>query len=160
MTHNTADLCDAHSGKLQIAEPIFADFGGQLAFHGAISTVKCHEDNSLVRAALETAGNGRVLIVDGGASMRCALVGDKLAVLGVENNWAGIIVYGCIRDSMTVGETDIGVKAIDTHPLRSQKQGVGQKDIPVHFAGVTFTPGEFVYADVDGVVCSPHALED
>lgn len=158
MNHNTAELCDAHSDVIQIAEPMFADFGGHLEFHGSISTVKCFEDNSLVRAALETPGDGGVLVVDGGASMRCALVGDQLAALAHRNGWRGIIVYGCIRDSFAIGEIAVGVKALDTHPLRSLKKGAGERDVPVRFAGITFTPGEFVYADTDGIIAAATEL--
>ena len=117
-----------------------------------------HEDNSLVRATLETPGNNRVLVVDGGGSMRCALVGDQFGVLAVNNGWAGIIVYGCIRDSRVIGAMDLGVFALGTHPRKSVKKNVGEAEIPVTFGGVTFTPGHYVYADEDGVIVSATAL--
>lgn len=158
MTFTTPDLCDDHSDNLQIAEPIFGDYGQHLSFSGLISTIKCFEDNTLVREALEQPGEGRVLVVDGGASMRCALLGDNLADLGVKNGWAGVIVYGCIRDSMVIAETAIGVKAMATHPLKSVKKGIGDRDVPVSFAGVKFVPGHYVYADPDGVIVSETAL--
>jgi len=152
MSFKTADLCDNHSDRLQIAEPLFRDYGGNRTFSGSISTVKAHEDNTLVRAALETQGQGRVLVVDGGGSTRCAMVGDQLALLGEGNGWAGILVYGCIRDSEDIGRTPIGLKALNSHPLKSVKRNEGQRDIPVRFAGVEFVPGHHLYADPDGIV--------
>ncbi len=160
MTFKTADLCDAHSDQVQIAEPVFGDFGGTVAFHGQISTVKCFEDNSLVRAAFETPGAGRVLVVDGGGSLRCALIGDQMAALAKKNGWTGAIVNGCVRDSADVAGIEIGLKALATHPRRSFKKGVGDRDIPVRFADVTFTPGHYVYADEDGVIVSGEPLLD
>ncbi|MDP1956656.1 MAG: ribonuclease E activity regulator RraA, partial [Rhodocyclaceae bacterium] len=106
MSLSTADLCDAHEGLVRVVEPMFSSFGGRAAFFGQISTLKVFEDNSLVRTALETPGNGRVLVIDGGGSLRRALVGDQLAALAAQNGWAGLVVYGCIRDSRAIGETD------------------------------------------------------
>lgn len=154
----TADLYDANEDSVQVALPMFGDFGGRLTFHGPIATVKVHEDNTLVRKALEEKGEGRVLVVDGGESLRCALVGDMLAELGRDNGWAGIIVSGCIRDSAVIATIDIGVKAIGTNPRKSLKLNAGQRDVPVSFAGVTFTPGEYVYADEDGILLSKKPL--
>ncbi len=141
-----------------MAEPLLADFGGIVAFHGAISTVQCFEDNTLVRAAFEAKGNGRVLVVDGGGSLRCALIGDLLAALAEENGWAGALVYGCVRDSAALAHTRIGIKALAVNPRKSVKQGAGQRDIPVRFADVTFSPGDYVYADEDGIVVSRKPL--
>lgn len=154
----TADLYDANEDNVQVALPMFADFGGRLVFSGTISTVKVHEDNTLVRKALEEDGAGRVLVIDGGESLRCALVGDMLAELGRDNGWNGIIVSGCIRDVAVIATIDIGVKAIGTNPRKSVKLNTGQRDIPVSFAGVTFTPGEYLYADEDGILLSKQAL--
>ena len=154
----TTDLCDAHEDKVRVVEPMFNSFGGRASFFGRIATLKLFEDNSLVRKALESAGEGRVLVIDGGGSLRRALVGDQLAALGVENGWAGIVVYGCIRDSRAIGDMDIGVFAIDTHPMKTLKKNVGDADIPVTFGGVTFNPGEWLYADEDGVLVSESAL--
>ncbi len=158
MTSSVADLCDAFSDNLQIADPMFTDFGGKLDFAGSISTVKCFEDNSLVRAALEEPGEGRALVVDGGASDRCALVGDNLARLALDNGWAGIIVYGCIRDSAAISEMDVAIKALNAHPKKSFKHNTGDRDVPVRFAGVSFIPGEWIYGDLDGVVVSASEL--
>ena len=158
MSFTTADLYDEYGEKLQVAQPLFNDFGGRLKFHGQIATVKVHEDNSLVRTALEENGAGRVLVIDGGESLRCALVGDLLAQLGKDNDWAGIIVSGCIRDSAVIITIDIGVKALGTNPRKSVKKGAGDRDIPVTFAGVTFTPGHYLYADEDGILVSKEKL--
>ena len=154
----TADLCDAHP-EAQVAEPMFGDYGGRLAFHGPIKTIKVFEDNALVRATLETPGEGRVLVVDGGGSMRCALVGGNLGQLAVDNGWAGIVVYGCIRDAEEIAAQDIGVKALNTHPRKSEKglhSAVADK--PVSFAGLTFKPGDWLYADADGLIVSDSAI--
>ena len=154
MTFTTADLYDKYGDDLKVALPIFKDYGAKRIFHGPISTVKAHEDNSLVRSALEEPGEGRILIVDGDESLRCAMLGDMLAKLGMENGWSGIIVSGCIRDADVIATIDIGVKALNTNPRKSLKQGLGDRDIPVSFAGITFNVGEYVYADTDGVIVS------
>ena len=163
MNVQTADLCDQHEsklrdGSLRVATPLFHTYGGRRRFHGPIATLKLFEDNSLVRSALESAGGGRVLVVDGGGSLRCALVGDQLAQLGVKNGWAGILVNGCIRDSRAIGEMDIGVLALATHPQKSVKKGIGEADVAVTFAGISFRPGEYLYADDDGVIVAQDAL--
>ena len=154
MTFTTADLYDKYGDDLKVALPIFKDYGAKRIFHGPISTVKAHEDNNLVRTALEEPGEGRILIVDGDESLRCAMLGDMLAKLGMENGWSGIIVFGCIRDADVIATIDIGVKALNTNPRKSLKQGLGDRDIPVSFAGITFNVGEYVYADTDGVIVS------
>jgi regulator of ribonuclease activity A len=155
MEFKTADLCDEHPGKVQVVSPIgFKDYGGKKTFSGKIYTVKCFEDNSLVRKALEGDGTGRVLVVDGGASMRCALLGDMLGELAVKNKWNGIIVYGCIRDWVAMERLDLGVKALNTIPLKSQKRNEGQENIEVSFGGASFIPAQFVYCDVDGIIVS------
>ncbi|KON80291.1 ribonuclease E activity regulator RraA [Azoarcus sp. PA01] len=158
MEFQTADLCDAHETRVKVVSPMFRSYGARTAFCGPITTLKVFEDNSLVRAALEEPGEGKVLVVDGGGSLRCALVGDQLALLGVKNGWAGVIVYGCIRDSKPIGTMELGVFALGTHPLKSIKKGAGERDIAVTFGGVTFTPGHFLYADEDGIVVSESSL--
>ena len=158
MTFATADLYDEFGDDLQIVAPGFQNYGGSKTFAGIISTVKCHEDNSLVRAALEQDGSGKVLVVDGGESMRCALVGDMLAELGQKNGWQGIVVSGCIRDSAVIAGIDIGVKALNTNPRKSVKKNIGERDIEVYFSNARFTPGEYLYADIDGIVLSSVSL--
>ena len=158
MTFATADLYDEYEDKLQIATPMFNDYGGNLKFCGPASTVRVFEDNSLVRVALEEPGDGRVLVIDGGASLKCALLGDMLAELGKENDWAGIIVYGCIRDSAVIANIAIGVKALNTNPRKSVKKGIGERDGSVDFADVIISPGDYIYADEDGIVISADRL--
>lgn len=158
MSFATTDLSDAHP-EAQVADPVFGDFGGLQAFHGPIVTLKVFEDNALVRSLLEEPGQGRVLVVDGGGSTRCALVGGNLGQLGVDNGWAGIVVNGCIRDSDEIAGQEIGVKALGTHPRKSEK-GLhsAHRDRAVTFAGVTFRPGQWLYADADGIVVADGAI--
>lgn len=160
MTFATADLYDELGDALQVATPMFNNYGGEKKFSGPITTIKAHEDNVLVRSALEEPGEGRVLVIDGGGSLRCAMVGDMLAELGVKNGWAGILVYGCIRDAAMMATMSIGIKALNTNPKKSVKKGAGDRDIAVTFAGVTFTPGHYLYADEDGVVVAEQAVTD
>jgi len=158
MSTATTDLCDGHP-EVQICASIFSDFGGRRAFHGPIATLKVFEDNGPVRAVLETPGAGRVLVVDGGGSLRCALVGGLLGRLAVERAWAAIVVYGCVRDRDELAQCELGVKALATHPRKSEK-GLhgGQADRPIHFAGVSFRPGAWLYADADGIIVADRAI--
>lgn len=163
MSFKTADLLDNHESGLgddsvRVVAPIFRSYGGRPSFSGRITTLKLFEDNSLVRELLAEDGAGRVLVVDGGGSMRCALVGDQLAILAHKNRWEGIVVYGCIRDSDDIKAIDLGVRALNTHPMKSVKKGVGERDLTVSFGGVRFKPGEWIYVDHDGVVVSAEAL--
>lgn len=158
MTPSTADLCDQFESELRICAPMFRSYGGRTSFGGRITTLKLFEDNGLVRKALEAQGDGRVLVVDGGGSMRRALVGDQIAALAVKNGWAGIVVYGCIRDSAAIGDMDIGLFALGTHPLKTVKRNEGQVDLSVAFGGIDFVPGHHLYADGDGVIVSARAL--
>jgi regulator of ribonuclease activity A len=153
----TADLCDQHP-EVAVAAPVFRSFGGRRRFAGAIATLRCFEDNSLVRERLTEPGNGRVLVVDGAGSMRCALVGDLLGALGVKNGWAGVVVHGCVRDTAALGAMDLGVLALAAHPMKSVKRGEGERDVVVAFAGVMFRPGAWLYADEDGVIVAPSSL--
>lgn len=164
MSHATADLLDANedaarSGRIRIVAPIFRSYGGLPAFAGRIATLKLFEDNSLVRQALASPGEGRVLVIDGGGSLRCALVGDQLAQLGVQNGWLGIVVNGCIRDAKAIGNMNIGVFALATHPLKTIKKNEGESDVDVTFASVTFHTGEWLYADEDGVIVAPTPID-
>jgi regulator of ribonuclease activity A len=158
MSFQTTDLCDAHEAAVSVVEPMFRSYGGRTAFAGQISTVKCFEDNSLVREALGKPGAGKVLVVDGGGSLRCALLGDQLAALAEKNRWEGVVVYGCIRDSEAIDRVAIGVRALATHPMKSVKKGVGETEVPVTFGGVTFRPGHYLYADADGIIVAATAL--
>jgi len=152
MSLATTDLSDAHP-DLQVCAPLFRDFGGRRDFHGPTATLKVFEDNALVRSALERPGEGRVLVVDGGGSLRCALVGGQLGELAVKNGWAGLLVHGCVRDTNELAAQPIGIKALAAHPRKSAKgQHGGAADVPVEFAGVRFLPGAWLYADADGIV--------
>ena len=163
MTFATCDLCDANEdkladGSLAILPPVFDKFGRHIRFCGPARTLKVFEDNVLVRAALETPGEGSVLVVDGGGSLRCALVGGNLGVLAQNNGWAGIIVNGCVRDSAELNGCEIGIRALAAHPRRSIRKGAGDKDLAVDIAGVTIRPGDWIYADEDGVLVSAQRL--
>ncbi|HEY9193078.1 MAG TPA: ribonuclease E activity regulator RraA [Methyloversatilis sp.] len=158
MDIHTADLCDQFESELHICAPMFRSYGGKASFGGPITTLKLFEDNGLVRKALEQPGNGRVLVVDGGGSMRRALVGDQIALLAANNDWAGIVVYGCIRDSAAIGQMNLGVFALGTHPLKTVKRNEGQADVVVTFGGIDFVPGHYLYADSDGVIVCARAL--
>jgi regulator of ribonuclease activity A len=154
----TADLCDQFSEELQICESIFRDYGGERSFGGRAATISCFEDNSRVRDRVAERGEGRVLVIDAGGSLRRAVLGDLLAQKAVDNGWSGVLVYGCIRDSVAIGAMGIGVKALNTCPLKTDKRNEGQIDVPVRFAGATFHPGDWVYADADGVVVACRSL--
>jgi regulator of ribonuclease activity A len=158
MTLSTPDLCDRFGDLLQVAEPCFRDFGGSVAFAGEIATLRVREDNALVRKTLETAGRGRVLIVDGAGSVRSALVGGNLAALAAGNGWRGIVVHGAVRDSAELGAAATGIKALALSPRKSGKSGAGERDVTVSFAGVTFTPGHYLWADADGIVVAERNL--
>lgn len=159
MPFSTADLCDAHEQDLHVVESMFHRYGRLAAFDGPIATVKCYEDNSMVREALTEPGDGRILVVDGGGSQRRALLGDALGELAVRNGWKGIVINGCIRDSASVDELELGVRALGTIPLRTHKRGDGQRNVSVSFAGVTFRPGAHLYADADGIVVAARPLD-
>ena len=157
MDTSTTDLCDAHP-EIQVCDPVFRSFGGAPAFSGPITTLKVFEDNTLVKQAVEGPGDGRVLVVDGGGSLRCGLVGGNLAVAAASNGWAGIVVYGYIRDSDELAEQPIGVRALGAYPRKSERgMHSGQAGRTVVFAGVTFREGDWLAADSDGVVVLPEA---
>ncbi|MFZ6767108.1 ribonuclease E activity regulator RraA [Undibacterium sp. Di26W] len=163
MSFATCDICDANEGKiatneLSVVPPIFMRFGKTSKFSGQAVTLKVFEDNVLVRSTLETPGNGQVLVIDGGGSFRCALVGGNLAALGEKNGWSGIIVHGCIRDVDEINQCNIGVRAMASMPLRSAKHGGGMKNLLINIAGVAIHPGDWIYADIDGVLVARHAL--
>lgn len=152
MSFVTCDLCDDHPDEVRVCEPMFGSFGGRSAFGGQIVTVKCHEDNSRVKELLATPGKGKVLVVDGGGSLRCALLGDLIGDSAVKQGWEGVIVYGCVRDVDALAGLELGVQALASIPLKSVRKGVGEVDVPVTFGGVTFRSGEYVYADNNGVI--------
>ena len=157
MSFTTADLIDAHD-ELQSCDLQFRSFGKSQRFSGAISTVRCRHDNALVKKVLSLPGAGRVLVIDGDGSLHCALVGDVIAGMAEANGWAGIVVNGAVRDSAAMAMLDLGIKALGTNPRRSAKAGEGEIDLPVEFGGVVFAPGDYLYADEDGIVVSARAL--
>ena len=154
----TADLCDEFGAEVRVAEPLFRDWGGSVAFAGPIETVRVFEDNALVRQVLETPGRGRVLVVDGGGSRRTALVGGNLAALAHRNGWTGLVVFGSVRDSEELRNLPLGLKALAAVPRKSGKRGEGEQGVPVTFAGITFNRGCHLYADRDGIVVAGRDL--
>lgn len=158
MKYITPDLCDEYPELVRVLEPMMGNYGGRDSFGGEIVTIKCFEDNSLVREQVAQPGKGKVLVVDAGGSFRRACLGDMLAEKAVANGWEGIIMYGCIRDVDAIAELDLGVQALGSHPMKTDKKGIGELNVEVTFGGVTFVPGEFVYADNNGVIASSEAL--
>ena len=152
----TCDLCDAHkndaSGNFRVLPPVFKDFGKNTKFCGEVVTIKCFEDNSLVKAAVDLAGAGRVLVVDGGASLRRALLGGNLGAAAAKNGWAGVVIDGCVRDVAELALSAVGIRALATMPLPTEKRGEGQRDVAVQIQGVWVRPGDWLYADEDGMV--------
>ncbi|MEJ1088530.1 ribonuclease E activity regulator RraA [Microbacterium sp. Mu-80] len=148
----TADLYDQHGDDLQSLSLQLRSFGGHPSFEGRIRTVRCLEDNALVKQVLGTPGEGAVLVVDGGGSLQTALMGDLIAQSAVDAGWAGVLIHGCVRDSLALGRMPLGVKALGTNPRKSAKRGTGDVDITVGFGGVVFRPGARLYADEDGVL--------
>lgn len=149
---STADLWDDKGDALQSVSLQFQNIGGRAQFTGKIRTVKCFQDNALLKSVLSTPGDGAVLVVDGNGSLQTALVGDIIAQLAVDNGWSGIVVHGAIRDRVAIGKLPIGLKALGSNPAKSSKLGTGEMDIPMTFAGVTFKPGNTIWCDEDGIV--------
>ena len=163
MSFATTDLCDDNSnlledGGLTVLPPVFRHFGKHVRLSGRVTTLKVHEDNALVRATLETQGDGNVLVIDGGGSLRRALVGGQLGLLAQDNGWAGIVVDGCIRDTDEINACEIGVRALGAHPQKSSKKGAGERNLRVHIAGVAVNPGDWIYADADGILVAQQKL--
>ncbi|HTD07216.1 ribonuclease E activity regulator RraA [Undibacterium sp.] len=157
MSFFTCDICDANedklaTGELRVLPPIFMQFGRQGKFRGPVTTLKVFEENSLVRSKLESPGNGHVLVIDGGGSLRCALVGGNLASLAQQNGWAGIVVNGCVRDVEELNACNIGIRALASFPVRSAKRATGEQDVRISIGGVSIHPGDWIYADADGVL--------
>lgn len=158
MTFTTPDICDDFLDQLKVLEPLFTDFGGKEKFYGEIVTIKCFEDNSLVKQTLGTAGDGKVLVVDGGGSLRCALLGDLLGAMAVQNGWQGALINGCVRDVEILKGMDFGVRALNCLPLKSKKRNEGQLNVALRFAGVSIKPGQYLYADENGIVVAGEKL--
>lgn len=158
----TCDLCDTHkndsSGQFRVLTPVFSDYGGIRKFSGPVVTVKCFEDNSLVKAAVDSPGEGRVLVVDGGASLRRALLGGNLGAAAAKNGWAGVVIDGCVRDVAELAQCSTGIRALAAMPLPTEKRQQGQRDVVVQIQGVWIRPGDWLYADEDGMVVSDRQL--
>ena len=158
----TCDLCDTYkndgSGQFRVLPPVFRDFGAHTVFCGPVVTVKCHEDNTLVKAAVDSAGEGRVLVVDGGGSLRRALLGGNLAAAAARNGWAGVVIDGCVRDVGELAREAVGIRALALVPLPTERRGEGQRDGAVQVQGVWVRPGDWLYADADGMVISAGPL--
>ncbi len=152
------DLCDQFPELVNVLDPLFCNYGGRPVFGGEVVTIKAFEDNSLVREQVALPGQGKVLVVDGGGSLRRAMLGDMLAEKAAANGWEGIVINGCIRDVNAIGETTLGVQALATHPMKTDKRGLGDLNVPVTFAGVTIRPGDYLYADNNGVLVAPQPL--
>ncbi len=159
MEYNTSELCDTYADTVDVVEPMFANFGGRSSFGGEVVTIKCFEVNGLIRKAVQEAGAGKVLLIDGGGSIRRALVDADIAETAADNEWEGIIVYGCVRDVDALEELDLGIQALASIPVGAEDTEVGEADLPVNFGGVTFLPEDHLYADSTGIVLSPEPLD-
>ncbi len=158
MTYSVPDICDEFPEEISVLEPLFSSFGGKQRFSGEIITIRCFEDNSVLRDVVRTEGRGRVIVVDGGGSLRRALFGDMLAAKAEENGWQGVVINGCVRDVEILETIDLGVKALNCHPVKTDKRGEGQLNVPVSFAGVYFKPGQYLYTDKNGTIIAPGDL--
>lgn len=162
LNFSTCDFCDAHksdgSGEFRVLPPVFRDYGAVRRFAGPVMTVKCYEDNTLVKALLDTPGEGRVLVVDGGGSLRRALLGGLIGGAAARNGWAGVVIDGCVRDLAELAGHAVGIRALGHVPMPTERKGQGQQDLAVFLQGVPVRPGEWLYADEDGTVISARAL--
>lgn len=152
MLPRTSDLYDQHGENLRVLPPLFHDFGGRSAFAGEVVTVRCFEDNSRVKELLAGPGAGKVLLVDGGGSQRCALLGDLIGADAVRNSWEGVVIWGCVRDRAALRSLALGIKAVGTIPRKSVRRGEGESQIVITIGGVECRPGDRLIADDDGIV--------
>ncbi len=162
MTENVTDLlpdlCDQYADLIEVAEPMFINFGGREAFGGEIVTIRACEDNSLVKQQITHDGRGKVLVIDGAGSLRRAMIGDMIAESAAGHGWEGIIVYGAVRDVNAISQIDLGVLALGAIPVKTERRGVGESNVTVRFAGITFRPGHYVYADNNGLIVASRKL--
>lgn len=159
MEYNTSELCNTYMEMVDVVEPMFSSFGGRSSFGGMVSTIKCFEANGLIIEAVKENGVGRVLLIDGGGSLRRALIDAEIAEMAADNGWEGIVCYGCVREVDALEELDIGIQALASIPVGANDSDVGELDIPVNFGGVTFLPEDHLYADTTGVILSPEPLD-
>ena len=159
MEYNTSELCDIYLDTIDVVEPLFASYGGRRSFGGQITTVKCFEDNGLIVEQLRTEGAGRVLLVDGGGSLRRALIDADIATLAADNGWEGLVIFGAVREVDALEELEIGIQALGSMPVGADSNGGGEVDVAVNFGGVTFLPEDHLYADTTGIILSPEPLD-
>ncbi len=159
MEYSTSALCDIYLDQVDVVEPMFSNFGGNASFAGQVTTVKCYEDNGVIRDILEQDGIGRVLLIDGGGSLRKALIDAEIAAIAEENEWEGIVVYGSVREVDELEEINLGIQALASIPVGANQSNIGETDIPVNFGGVTFLPEDYLYADSTGIILSQEPLD-
>ncbi|GEA62221.1 ribonuclease E activity regulator RraA [Vibrio comitans] len=159
MEYNTSALCDVYLDQVDVVEPMFSNFGGSASFAGQVTTIKCFEDNGLIRSVLEQDGQGRVLLIDGGGSLRRALIDAEIASLAEENEWEGLVVYGSVREVDELEDMNIGIQALASIPVGASQTDVGELDVPVNFGGVSFLPEDYLYADNTGIILSQEPLD-
>jgi regulator of ribonuclease activity A len=159
MDYNTSELCDLFTDSVDVVDPIFTSYGGRYSFGGEITTVKCYEDRGLIDRILSEPGVGKVLLIDGGGSVRRALIDSESVIMAVDNGWEGIVCYGSVRDVDMLSDYDIGILAINAIPVNAPSEEIGDIDLPVNFGGVTFLPEDHLYADSTGVILSPEPLD-
>ncbi len=159
MEYNTSQLCDIYQDQVDVVEPMFTTYGGRLSFGGMITTIKCFETNGLVRQVVKENGVGRVLLIDGGGSMRRALIDSEIAAMAADNGWEGIVCYGSVREVDALADLDIGIQALASIPVGADDEDIGDSDLPVNFGGVTFLPEDHIYADTTGIILSPEPLD-
>ncbi len=157
--YRTADLCDAHDDKLRVCEPVFTNYGGRRLFHGPVVTLTTLDDNTKLKALAESVGEGRVMVVDGGGSLARALIGGDIAARAARNGWAGVVIHGAVRDRHELAEVDLGIKALALCPRRPRQRDIGETGVPVNFAGITIGPGDYLYADPDGIAVAEGKLD-
>lgn len=159
MEYNTSALCDVYLDQVDVVEPMFSNFGGSASFAGQVTTIKCFEDNGLIRSVLEQDGQGRVLLIDGGGSLRRALIDAEIASLAEENEWEGLVVYGSVREVDELEDMNIGIQALASIPVGASQTDIGELDVPVNFGGVSFLPEDYLYADNTGIILSQEPLD-
>jgi regulator of ribonuclease activity A len=159
MQYNTSELCDIYADLIDVVEPIFCNYGGRSSFSGKVVTLKCFENLGLVTEIVKTEGTGKVLVIDGGGSTRRALIDVNIAQCALTNGWEGIVCYGSVRDVDALDNIDIGIQAVVAIPVGASEQSIGETDIAINFAGVTFLPDDYIYADNTGIILSPEALD-
>lgn len=159
MEYNTSQLCDIYQDQVDVVEPMFSTFGGRPSFGGLVTTIKCFEANGIIRQLVKESGVGRVLLIDGGGSLRRALIDADIAAIAADNGWEGIICYGSVREVDALADLEIGIQALASIPVGADDDEIGDSELPVNFGGVTFLPEDHIYADTTGIILSPEPLD-